>query len=519
MGFLSVGDPAPVLSVKYPRHTGSLPKTLDATYEHTLLGIDEEKWQFAHRMFQCLAVSVRPLRVEELAEILAVRFDPGALPQFHTGWRLGDAEEAVLSACSSLISVVNVDGFRVVQFAHFSVKEFLTSDRLSPTTENVSRYHIVPHFAHTTLAQASLGVLLELDDRTDEESIRNYPLADYAARHWLDHCKFGDVTVAIQDATKYLFDRARPHFSAWIWVYDIDDPYRNSVPTTHPELPEATPLYYGILCGFPWLIEHLIATYPEDVNTRGGYYGTPLLAAIRTEDVNITSSPLRLLLEQNVDVNLPNDAGETPLYWASASGKSELVQLLIKRGANVHLLDEDDESPLKVASKRGHLDIVRLLIETGADVNSYDDKGWTSLHSASARGHVNIVKFSAWTPLGRADFEDPVHSRDKDGWTPLEDSVASHGHLDVVRFLISSGADVNAYDNEGWTPLHSAFRRGISISQKLLIQNGADVNQQTDDQETALGHGISNWETRDFHRSLSSGVRMCTSGTRMAGPP
>ena len=162
------------------------------------------------------------------------------------------------------------------------MKEFLTSDRLSTTTENLSRYHIVPHFAHDTLAQASLGVLLELDNRTDEESIRNYPLADYAARHWLDHCKFGDVTMAIQDATKYLFDRARPHFSAWIWIYDVDDPWRNSIPTKHPEQPEASPLYYGILCGFPWLIEHLIATYPEDVNTRGGYYGTAVaMAAVR----------------------------------------------------------------------------------------------------------------------------------------------------------------------------------------------------------------------------------------------
>src|ERR1700761_8562563 len=74
----------------------SLPKTLDATYEHTLLGIDEEKRQFAHRLFQCLAVSARPLRVEELAEILAVRFDGEVLPQFATGWQLNNAEEAVL---------------------------------------------------------------------------------------------------------------------------------------------------------------------------------------------------------------------------------------------------------------------------------------------------------------------------------------------------------------------------------------------------------------------------------------
>ena len=484
---------------------------MDATYEHTLLGIDEEKWQFAHRLFQCLAVSVRPLRVEELAEILAVRFDSEALPQFHTGWRLGDAEEAVLSACSSLITVVNIDGFQIVQFAHFSVKEFLTSGRLSPMAENLSRYHIVPHFAHTTLAQASLGLLLEFDDHSDQGSIRNYPLADYAARHWLDHCKFGDVTIAIQVATKFLFDRARPHFSAWIWIYDIDDPWRNSMPTKHPEQPEATPLYYGILCGFPWLIEHLIATYPRDVNIRGGYYGTPFLAALRAEDMNITPSPLQLLLEQNVDVDLPNEAGETPLYWASASGKSEIVQLLIERGANVHLRNEHDSTALKMASQNGHLDIVRLLIDTGADVNSCDDEGCTSLHLASLMGHVNMVKLLVEqgvsinqqnihkdTPLrlasksGKLEILKILVERgaavdfpNQGGWTPLK--TASHyGHMDVIRFLIDSGADLNSHDCEGWTPLHSASCQGHINIAELLIQAGADVDQITEDRETPL---------------------------------
>ncbi|KAH9061918.1 hypothetical protein EDB87DRAFT_1560134, partial [Lactarius vividus] len=133
-----------------------LPETLDETYEHMLRRIDKVKRQFAHRLLQCLAVSVRPLRVEELAEILAVRFDPGAVPQFNVGWRLGDSEEGVLSACSSLIIVVNTNGSRIVQFSHFSVKEFLTSDRLVAASEDVSCYHIVPHLAHATLAQASL---------------------------------------------------------------------------------------------------------------------------------------------------------------------------------------------------------------------------------------------------------------------------------------------------------------------------------------------------------------------------
>ena len=245
--------------------------TLDETYEHALLRIDKVRRQFAHRLLQCLAVSIRPLRVEELAEILAIRFDGGVFPQFNTGWRLGDAEEATLSACSSLITVVNVKGSRIVQFAHFSVKEFLTSDRLATAGEDLSHYHINHHVAHATLAQACLGVLLQLDDRIDTEGIKEVPLADYAARYWFEHGRFENVSPTIREATLRLFDRELPHFSAWIWIYDIDDPWRKPMPTRHPERPEASPLYYAIHCRLRWLIEHLIATSPGDNQATGGY--------------------------------------------------------------------------------------------------------------------------------------------------------------------------------------------------------------------------------------------------------
>ena len=89
----------------------------------TLLGIDEEKREYAQRLFRCLAVSIRPLRVEELAEILAVQFDEADSPTFNADWRPENAEEAVLSVCSSLITVVDRGGHQIVQFSHFSVKE------------------------------------------------------------------------------------------------------------------------------------------------------------------------------------------------------------------------------------------------------------------------------------------------------------------------------------------------------------------------------------------------------------
>jgi hypothetical protein len=135
-----------------------LPKTLDETYSRTLLGIDEEKREYAQRLFRCLMVSIRPLRVEELAEILAIQFDEEALPTFNTDWRPAYAEETIMSVCSSLIAIVDRGGHQVVQFSHFSVKEYLASERLAAAEERLSYFHILPEPAHTILAHAGLSV-------------------------------------------------------------------------------------------------------------------------------------------------------------------------------------------------------------------------------------------------------------------------------------------------------------------------------------------------------------------------
>jgi hypothetical protein len=57
-----------------------LPETLDETYERTLQRINEANWEFAHRLFQFVSVASRPLRVEELAELLAFDFKTAPIP-------------------------------------------------------------------------------------------------------------------------------------------------------------------------------------------------------------------------------------------------------------------------------------------------------------------------------------------------------------------------------------------------------------------------------------------------------
>jgi hypothetical protein len=118
------------LPARIRRALDELPETLDETYDRTLRDIDKTNWEFAHRLIQCVAVAFRPLRVVELAEILSFDFKAGPIPKFHEDWRLGDPVDAVLSTTSSLLAIVDVEGSPVIQFSHFSVKEFLTSARL-----------------------------------------------------------------------------------------------------------------------------------------------------------------------------------------------------------------------------------------------------------------------------------------------------------------------------------------------------------------------------------------------------
>ena len=120
-------------------------------------------------------------------------------------WRPENPRDTVLLTCSSLITIVTVDGFSVVQFSHFSVQEFLMSSRLASL--RVSRYCISVESAHSIVALACLSVLLQLDDHINKRSTEKFPLAGYAAQHWADHAKFQNVSSFAKYAMHNLFDR------------------------------------------------------------------------------------------------------------------------------------------------------------------------------------------------------------------------------------------------------------------------------------------------------------------------
>jgi ankyrin repeat protein len=323
--------------------------------------------------------------------------------------------------------VVKHDDSLVVQFSHFSVKEFLTAERLAEPIRDVSRYHIRLEAAHTILVRACLGILLQLDDRIDRDNIESFPLARYAAQYWATHARIENVSSRIKDGMECLFDADKPHFATWLWIYNEDRGGR-SMRTMRPQKPEAAPLYYAAMLGFRDLAEHLIAEHPEHVNARGGWEVRPLHVAASAGHSDILS----LLIEHGANMSGRGINGRTPLHRASEMGRLEAGQFLLNRGADIDHQDDNKSTALIFAAVFGHAEFARMLLERGAMIDNRGFLGWTPLHWAADRGRTEVVRLL----LERgAD----AHVRDENGQTPSE-LGSQWGYHEIVELLSNCDA-------------------------------------------------------------------------------
>ena len=371
----------------------------------------------------------------------------------------------MLSMCPGLLTIVETDGSRTVEFSHSSVKEFLTSSRLAKAGNRSSRYHADVTHAHNTVAKACLSVLLSLDGEVSKDNLKNFPLAAYATKHCFDHVKFDSASQHIQDGVKFLLDPSRPHFPIWISMYDLDGCLP---PQPHPKSSsqtERTPLHYAATYNLIDITDFLASVPWQDINAVGNpHKETPLMVASELGHVEIA----RVLLARGANANIRDHNMWTPLHWASQEGRLEVAQLLLEHGVDTNAQDQIKQTPLHLALEEGCLDVAQLLLERGADENTLDSCGQTPLHIVSREGYLDVAQ------LLLEKHANP-NAQDRTKRTPLH-MASQEGRLKVAQLLLERGAYADARDQNDWTPLHIASQAGCLEVAQLLLDLGASVD-------------------------------------------
>lgn len=146
------------------------------------------------------------------------------------------------------------------------------------------------------------------------------------------------------------------------------------------------------------------------------------------------------------------------LVAAAENGNLAVVQYLETQGANVH--DDNYGEPIKLAAKNGHFDVVKYLAKK-KETSTHTKKG--VLNIAAKHNHQEIV---AW--LVKKQGIVSLHALDE---------AASSGHLNIVSFLVESGAyKIHPTEEATVNAVLSACTKGHLHVLEYLMQHGASAD-------------------------------------------
>ncbi|XP_046543615.1 serine/threonine-protein phosphatase 6 regulatory ankyrin repeat subunit B-like [Haliotis rubra] len=200
---------------------------------------------------------------------------------------------------------------------------------------------------------------------------------------------------------------------------------------------------------------------------------------------------------------LKADKKET-LHDACRKGDLGLVRSILSRGL-VDVNSRDDKyrmTPLMVAAHEGHRRLFAFLVRTGANVSHVDENGDNVLHLARRGGRMRFVKYVV------TQYSVDINSKGMYGSTPLLQAVYC-GHRDLLKFLVTKGANLSHVDDDGGNILHWACRGGhVGVVKEILTQYNIDVNSRENHGETSLMKAASKGHLGVFLFLVSKGANV-----------
>lgn len=214
---------------------------------------------------------------------------------------------------------------------------------------------------------------------------------------------------------------------------------------------------------------------------------TALMWAVAEEHGDV----VRLLLDRGAALDAKSAGGFTAMLFAARVGNRDLVRLFLDRGVDISGASTDGLTPLLVSVVRGHASLAEWLLDRGADPNK-DTAGYAPLHWAVGTFDTMSTK---------------EYTTESGEWSALAGIADRNAKLHLINALIAHGADVNARvkgrlprfgytlgggsitgggSYAGATPFFLAAAVGDLEIMRLLLSKGADPNIATNDGTTPL---------------------------------
>ncbi|KAF3226936.1 hypothetical protein TWF191_004297 [Orbilia oligospora] len=464
---------------------GSLPENLDETYARIIRNIPSVYKKKAIRILQFLTYSPGPVEVVEIVDALAV--DTDEKTYFDPSRRMLCPNE-VLHYCSGLV-VISSQWYRpVLQLAHLSVREYLTSDRLGVVDLQISR-GLQEVDAKTSMAKICIAYLLSLNitfnDNPGKSESPPFPFFRYCAKYWTT---FARTTEEVDEKMRCLILRFFDNEKLYKRCYQEQFYYNRTV----------SALQYASEAGLRVQVEHFLSQ-KVDVDRdcicaannaldrrHWGIVGLFLNKGVRTDTKEVARALYResldgcypvvkFLLQRGVDAGGAGDFSN-PLAAASSQGHLSVVELLLDYGANLNVSSCALGYPLSAASKSEHYGVVELLLERGAKIGLHGSQLRDAFAVACRRPSWDIVKLF----LDRG-FDVKAH-----GGSALKIALSS-GNYSMVKLLLDRGADIN-----NSAAVYGAAKGGNHEILELLLNRGADPLDITEALSAASFNGHRN---------------------------
>eukprot|EP01080_Neovahlkampfia_damariscottae_P006598 gene6598-10761_t len=241
----------------------------------------------------------------------------------------------------------------------------------------------------------------------------------------------------------------------------------------------STPLHWAC-AGGNLESTQMLCKYNAQVNIRDKYGYAPLHLCLRKKAYRCAD----FLLLMGADINFKRGDGSTVLHVACDKGDLSTLQWLMSKPKIIaNRRDKAGDTPVMLAGYKGHVKLVEFLMKK--DLQSCrirNEQNENLLHKAASGGHKQVIFLIA--SLSPVTCSAMMNETDLWGRTPLHQAVRDK-QFQIVKTLLTMGADMDTQDNSGNTPIHDAVKVQDSKIVKFLVQSGCKFDIKNKNGETA----------------------------------